>query len=297
MSESRSALVTGCSTGIGRAVVLDLLAQGWRIFASVRKQADADALLAEGASAASNQPLRLQCVVFDVTQEDSVHAGLAQVAEGLAGAPLHGLVQNAGVANICPLEVMPLDLFRKQLEVNLTGVLCVTQAALPLMRQGKAPKGSRRIVMISSINGQVGTPLGGAYCASKFGLEGMSDALRRELLPQGVDVTLVEPGAIATAIWQTSKQRAEDLLPQIEAHPAMPHYEGFVASMMARVEQIQSKAIPAERVAEVVRRALQQGRPAVRSRVGKDAKLGYFLQRWLPTRWFDKLIVRDMTQR
>ena len=294
MSEPRNALVTGCSTGIGRAVALDLLAQGWRVFATVRNQADADALLAAATAAA--QSARLSCILLDVTQQASVQAGLSQVAEALAGAPLHGLVQNAGIANIGPLEVMPLDFFRHQLEVNLTGVLCVTQAALPLMRQGKAPAGSRRIVMISSINGQVGTPLGGAYCASKFGLEGMSDTLRRELLPQGIDVTIVEPGAIATAIWETSKRRVEGLMPELEAHPAMPLYQDFVDSMMVRVEQIQSKAIPAERVAEVARRALQRRRPAVRSRVGKDAKLGYFLERWLPTRWFDSLIVKDMSR-
>lgn len=303
MSELRNALVTGCSTGIGRAVVLDLLAQGWRVFASVRKQADADALLAAATAATTrtarprataSTPPQLQCVLFDVTQEESVRAGFAQVAEALAGAPLHGLVQNAGVANIGPLEVMPLDFFRKQLEVNLTGVLCVTQAALPLMRQGEAPRGSRRIVMISSINGKVGTPLGGAYCASKFGLEGMSDTLRRELLPQGIDVTIVEPGAIATAIWQTSKQRAEALFPELEALPGMRHYQPFIDSMMIRVEKIQKQAIPAERVAEAVRNSLLRRRPRVRTRVGNDAKLGYFLQRWLPTRLFDKLVVKDM---
>lgn len=295
MSEPRNALVTGCSTGIGRAVVLDLLQQGWRVFASVRKQADAEALAAAVSGRNAAEAERLDCLLFDVTDEASVRAGFAEVAQALDGASLHGLVQNAGVANIGPLEVLPLDLFRKQIEVNLTGVLCVTQAALPLMRQGQAPEGSRRIVMISSINGQVGTPLGGAYCASKFGLEGMSDTLRRELLPQGIDVTIVEPGAIATAIWETSKQRAEVFFPTVDAHPGMHHYQGFIDSMMNRVEQIERKAIPAERVAEVVRRSLTQRRPAVRARVGKDAKLGYFLERWLPTRWFDKLIVKDMS--
>jgi NAD(P)-dependent dehydrogenase (short-subunit alcohol dehydrogenase family) len=294
MSEPRNALVTGCSTGIGRAVVLDLLAQGWRVFATVRNLADADALLAAATAAA--QSARLSCILLDVTQQASVQAGLSQVAEALAGAPLHGLVQNAGIANICPLEVMPLEFFRHQLEVNLTGVLSVTQAALPLMRQGNAPRGSRRIVVISSISGQIGTPLSGAYCASKFGLEGMSDVLRRELLPQGIDVTLVEPGAIATAIWQTSKRRAEDMSMQIQDHPAMPLYQDFADSMMERVGRIEGKATPAERVAQVVRRALQHRRPRVRARVGNDAMLGSFLARFLPTRWFDKLIVQDMTK-
>lgn len=293
MTQGRNALVTGCSTGIGRAVVLDLLGQGWRIFATLRKQADADALHAavqDERFAKQN----LHTLLLDVTDAESVQAAAQSMAEQLDGETLHGVVQNAGVANIGPLEVMPLDFFRQQLEVNLTGVLCVTQAVLPLMRQGEAPAGSLRIVMISSINGQVGTPLGGAYCASKFGLEGMSDVLRCELLPQGIDVVLIEPGAIATDIWQTSRDRAEALLPEIDPHPAMPHYRGFLDAMMLKVERIQAQASPSERVAEVVRRVLLSKKPAVRTRVGKDAKLGYFLKRWLPTRFFDKLIVKDM---
>jgi NAD(P)-dependent dehydrogenase (short-subunit alcohol dehydrogenase family) len=295
MTERRNALVTGCSTGIGRAVVLDLLGQGWRVFATLRKQVDADSLRA----AADHEKLATQnlgTLLLDVTDAESVQAAAQSMAAQLDGEPLHGLVQNAGVANIGPLELMPLDFFRHQLEVNLTGVLCVTQAVLPLMRQGDAPAGSRRIVMISSINGQVGTPLGGAYCASKFGLEGMSDSLRCELLPQGIDVVLIEPGAIATAIWETSKGRADALQPQIASDPAMSHYRAFIDAMTQKVERIQAKAIPAERVAQAVRQVLISSRPAVRTRVGKDAKLGYFLKRWLPTRLFDKLIVKDMSK-
>ena len=233
---------------------------------------------------------------IDDTDAASVEQGCIQVREALAGETLHGLVQNAGVANIGPLEVIPLDFFARQLEVNLTGVLRVTQSLLPLMRQGKAPQGSRRIVMISSINGQVGTPLGGAYCASKFALEGMSDTLRRELLLQGIDVVIVEPGAIETAIWETSKRRTEGMMPQLETHPAMPLYRKFIDSMMARVKRIEKQAIPAERVAQVVSKSLERSRPAVRVRVGNDAIIGYMLQRLLPTRLFDKLIVRDMTR-
>jgi NAD(P)-dependent dehydrogenase (short-subunit alcohol dehydrogenase family) len=296
MTQGRNALVTGCSTGIGRAVALDLLGQGWRVFATLRKQADADSLL-EAARDARIANQDLHTLLLDVTDAESVQEAAKTMAEQLDGEALHGVVHNAGVANIGPLEVMPLDFFRHQLDVNLTGVLCVTQAVLPLMRQGEAPAGSRRIVMISSINGQVGTPLGGAYCASKFGLEGMSDVLRCELLPQGIDVVVIEPGAIATAIWETSKQRAEALLPDFDGHPAMPHYRGFLDAIMQKVMRIQSQAIDAVNVAVVVRRALNSKRPAVRSRVGKDAKLGYFLKRWLPTRWFDKLIVQDMLKR
>ncbi|MAW62017.1 MAG: hypothetical protein CMJ94_14465 [Planctomycetes bacterium] len=291
MTERRNALVTGCSTGIGRATALMLLQRGWRVFATVRRSQDANAL----SQAAGDAP-GLIPVLLDVTDAASVEQGCIQVREALAGETLHGLVQNAGVANIGPLEVIPLDFFARQLEVNLTGVLRVTQSLLPLMRQGKAPQGSRRIVMISSINGQVGTPLGGAYCASKFALEGMSDTLRRELLLQGIDVVIVEPGAIETAIWETSKRRTEGMMPQLETHPAMPLYRKFIDSMMARVKRIEKQAIPAERVAQVVSKSLERSRPAVRVRVGNDAIIGYMLQRLLPTRLFDKLIVRDMTR-
>lgn len=291
MTERRNALVTGCSTGIGRATTVDLLQRGWRVFATVRKSEDAEAL--REAARSSDQ---LIPVLLDVTDPESIDQAASQVRTLLDGETLHGLVQNAGVANIGPLEVMPVDFFARQLEVNLTGVLRVTQAMLPLMRQGEAPKGSRTIVMISSINGQVGTPLGGAYCASKFGLEGMSDTLRRELLPQDIDVVIVEPGAIETAIWKTSKRRAEGIMPQLETHPAMPLYREFIDSMMERVKRIEKQAIPAERVAAVVRKSLERSRPAVRVRVGNDAIIGYVLQRLLPTRLFDKLIVRDMTR-
>lgn len=291
MTDQRNALITGCSTGIGRATALDLLQRGWRVFATVRKREDAESLQQLAPAQASLIPLLL-----DVTESVSMDSAIDRLRSELDGEALHGLVQNAGIANIGPLEVMPIEFFQRQLEVNLTGVLRVTQAALPLMRQGQAAPGSRRIVMISSINGQVGTPLGGAYCASKFGLEGMADTLRRELLPQGIDVVIIEPGAIETAIWETSKRRAEALMPEIESHPAMPHYRKFIDSMMERVKRIETQAIPAERVARVVSKALLNNRPAVRSRVGNDAKIGYFLQRVLPTRWFDRLIVRDMTR-
>ena len=291
MTARRNALVTGCSTGIGRASALDLVQRGWRVFATVRRAEDAGALCKAAEHAENLIP-----VLLDVTDPESIESAGKQVSDALAGEPLHGLVQNAGIANFGPLEVMPIDFFTRQLDVNLTGVLRVTQAMLPLMRQGDAPKGSRTIVMISSINGQVGTPLGGAYCASKFGLEGLSDTLRRELLSQEIDVVVVEPGAIETAIWETSKRRAEGLMPELEANPAMPLYRRFIDSMMERVRRIEKQAIPAERVAVVITRSLERPRPAVRVRVGNDAIVGYLLQRILPTRLFDKLVVHDMTR-
>lgn len=285
MKGMKSVLITGCSTGIGRASALDLSARGWRVFASVRKQADADQLLALDS--------KLTPVLLDVTDASQIAAAMQELAVALDGEPLHGLVQNAGIAHIAPLELIPIADFQHQLDVNLTGVLRVTQAALPLMRQGTAAKGSRRIVMISSISGRIGTPLAGAYNASKFGLEGMSDALRRELIPQEIDVVLIEPGAIRTAIWETSRERAEALLPTLEQSAASTLYQPIIDGLRAGVATIQERAIPAEHVAREVRKALESKQPKVRTLVGKDAKMGLFFRRILPTRFLDRYLYRD----
>jgi len=285
MSSPRSALVTGCSTGIGHAVVQDLASRGWQVFATVRKPQDAERLQSEIPECIP--------VIMDVCDADSVAAACELVKNQLQGQPLHGVVQNAGIACIGPLELLPIDSFETQLNVNLTGVLRVCQAVLPLMRQGQAPKGSRRIVMISSISGKVGTPLAGAYNASKFGLEGMSDALRRELYPQGIDVTLVEPGAIATAIWDTSSERAEQMLPGIEASPEIEHYRPIIDAIRVGVPKIKKRAIPAQSVADAVRKSLESRRPPVRTLVGRDAKFGSLVCKIVPTRILDKFIYRD----
>lgn len=296
MHGPRNALITGCSTGIGRAATRELAGRRWRVFATVRRPEDAEALREEGRTLRRDQPDapgRIEPLLLDVTDAEAIASTAADLRDRLGGAPLRGLVHNAGIAKVGPLELMPGGYFEEQLGVNLTGPMRLTQALLPLMRQGEVTPGSRRIVMVSSISGRIGTPLAAAYNASKFGLEGMSDALRRELLPQGIDVTLIEPGAIATAIWKSARTHAESFLPAAERHPAYEHYRPMIDAVRRGLPATEARAIPAERVARVIRRHLESRRPPVRQRVGRDAVLAQWMARLLPTRWFDRLILRD----
>ena len=193
-----SVVVTGASTGIGHACVKVLITNGIHVFGSVRKPADADRLAQE--FGASFTPL-----LFDVTDEAAVAAAAGQVAAALGGTTLFGLVNNAGVAVPGPLLYLKADDFRHQLSVNLTGQLIVTQAFAPLLGADRDRKGAPgRIVMISSVGGKNALPFVGPYATSKFGLEGFSESLRRELIVFGIDVVIVAPGAVATPIWDKS---------------------------------------------------------------------------------------------
>lgn len=293
-------IITGASTGIGRAIAIDLHRRGWSVLAGVRRESDGEALVE--ATGPGLTPLQL-----DVTSADDLSAAFQQAEEFCGEDGLHALINNAGIVVPGPLEFLPLDGFRKQLEVNTTGALASTQTFLPLMREavGKAPAGDSnasaapprqpRILMVSSISGRVGTPLVGAYNASKFAMEGMSDAMRRELLPYGIDVILIEPGAIATPIWQRSSDRADRMLSN---YPPAFHqiYAPFLDGMRRNLPKVQKRAIPAERVAEVVHTALSKRKPKARYLVGTDAKIGAWLNRLLPTRVFDRLLTWDATK-
>src|SRR5918997_1344208 len=208
---SGTVLVTGASTGIGEATVLHLREIGFTPVAAVRKDSDADRLEALG----------LRTVRLDVTDADQI--GVAR--DALGDEPLAGLVNNAGIAVAAPLEFLPIDRLRQQLEINLIGQIAVTQAFLPALRSGRG-----RIVNVSSIGGRVALPLVGAYNASKFGLEGASDALRRELRPHGVDVILIEPGGVKTPIWKKSTRVADSMLAELP-----PEVERLYGRLIAKV--------------------------------------------------------------
>lgn len=199
-SHMKSVVVTGSSTGIGHAAAKELLARGFRVFGSVRKAADAERLRAEFGP-------QFVPLVFDVTDEAAITRAAAEVRTALGGETLFGLVNNAGIAVAGPLLHLSLDEFRNQIEVNLTGQLAVTQAFAPLLGADRALKGEPgRIVMISSVGGRNASPFVGAYNASKFALEGLSEALRRELMLYGIDVIIIGPGAIATPIWEKADE-------------------------------------------------------------------------------------------
>src|SRR3954468_3502434 len=196
---SGGVLITGASTGIGEATALKLDEAGFRVFAGVRKPEDGERLKAKASDRLSVvQPL-------DVTDHDSIAKARAQVESELGGVPLRGIVNNAGIGSGGPLEAIDLDEFRQSLEVNTVGALAVTQAFLPLLRSSRG-----RIVNMSSIGGRLAQPFAGPYIASKFALEGVNDVLRGELLEWGIDVIAIEPGTVATPIWEKSSSQADE---------------------------------------------------------------------------------------
>jgi NAD(P)-dependent dehydrogenase (short-subunit alcohol dehydrogenase family) len=271
----RSVVVTGASTGIGHACVKTLITSGIHVFGSVRKQADADRLVQE--FGANVTPL-----LFDVTDEAAVAAGARKVETALEGGTLFGLVNNAGIAVPGPLLYLKVEDFRHQLSINLTGQLIVTQAFAPLLGADQARKGAPgRIVMISSIGGKNALPFVGPYATSKFGLEGFSESLRRELMVFGIDVVVVAPGAVATPIWDKSDV---DVTPYANT-PYAPALDKMKDFMIANGR----KGLPAERIGEAVKIALTAAKPKVRYTVAPNP-FQVFLTRVLPRRTVDKMI-------
>ena len=279
--EKGAVVVTGASTGIGLACVEALVAEGFAVFGSVRKQEDAARLRARfGESVA---PL-----LFDVTDAGAVARAAREVEARLAGATLFGLVNNAGIAVPGPLLHLPIADLRRQLETNLIGQLLVTQAFAPLLGAREAVSARPgRIVMMSSVAGRFATPFLGAYNASKFALEGMSDALRRELMLHGIDVILIEPGMIATPIWEKA-DRAD--FGHIDATPYGP-----AARRVQKWAVEGGRAAPGpELVARAVLRALTAPRPPARIPVVTNRFLGWTLPGLLPDRLIDWLTARRL---
>jgi NAD(P)-dependent dehydrogenase (short-subunit alcohol dehydrogenase family) len=275
---ARSVLITGASSGIGEATALRLARAGWRVFAGVRAQADADRLRAEGGE-------RLEPLTIDITEPAKITAA----AETLGEAPLHGLVNNAGTALAMPLEFLPLDQLRQQLEVNLVGHVAVTQALLPNLRSARG-----RIVNVGSIAGRSALPFLGAYAASKHALEAFTDSLRVELRPFGIAVTVIEPGTIATPIWRKGGERIQELAAQLPPELRELYGERMTAFREAAAAAGR-RAEPAEEVAMVIERALTTERLRARYVVGRDARRRAMVERLpagLRDRIYERLLLR-----
>jgi NAD(P)-dependent dehydrogenase (short-subunit alcohol dehydrogenase family) len=272
-------LVTGTSSGIGEATVRRLDRDGHTVFAGVRKEEDGHRLQ-EGASS------RLTPVIIDVTDEAAIAAAVKTIADQVGGAGLDGLVNNAGIARGGPLEYLPLEEWRTQLDVNVIGQVAVTQAFIPLLRQAKG-----RIVFIGSLGGRMGTPLLGPYNASKFAIAGISESLRRELRPFGMKVVLVEPGGVKTAIWEKGQAYAEELRERLPAE-AMDRYRTQLEGVEKALEFQTRHAIPADKVADVIVKALESPRPRARYLVGRDALAVGLGTRLLPDSVRDVLVRR-----
>lgn len=271
----RAVLVTGASTGIGRATALLLDSHGFTVFAGVRRDADAESLRA----AASG---RLVPLTLDVTDAGQIAAAASAIEA--AGIPLAGLVNNAGIAAAAPLEFVPIDDLRHQLEVNVVGQVAVTQAVLPMLRSARG-----RIVNVTSIGGLIAGQMLGPYNASKFALEAITHVLRQELKPWGIEVIAVEPGQISTPIWATSGARADRMLD--EMHPDVHElYSERLAGARAMAASAEKNGLDPLKVAEVIERALTSKRPRTRYPVGTDARIGSAIVARLPDRARDRML-------
>jgi NAD(P)-dependent dehydrogenase (short-subunit alcohol dehydrogenase family) len=277
----RSVLVTGSSTGIGRATALRLDREGWRVFAGVRRDEDAESLRSEASD-------RLVPVALDVTDAAQIAAAASQIERVVGEEGLDGLVNNAGIAILGPLETIPLDDFRRQIEVNLTAQVAVTQQMLPAVRRGGG-----RVVFVSSIGGRMALPFGGPYHAAKFGVEAVADCLRQELRPWGIPVVVIEPGSIDTSIWERGEKTADEVAARTPATQQWL-YGKATERFRKAVRRTAERGIPPEKAAAVIERALSASRPRTRYLVGADARGQALARRLLSDRALDRIVALVM---
>jgi NAD(P)-dependent dehydrogenase (short-subunit alcohol dehydrogenase family) len=261
----KTALVTGASSGIGRACAVQLVSSGWRVLAGVRHAGDA--------------PDGTEEVLLDVTAAEQIRAAAGLVDQ------LDGLVNNAGIALGGPLEFIPPKELRHQLEVNLVGQVAVTQAFLPALRRTRG-----RIVFMGSIAGKSALPFLSPYAASKHALEAVADSLRLELRPFGIRVSIIEPGSIKTPIWSRSAKRADELVAASDGQLGELYGEPMAVARRLALKRGAAGA-PAQTVAKVVLEALTAERPHTRYLVGRDARLRAGFER-LPDRLRDRIYER-----
>ncbi|MBY0404779.1 MAG: SDR family oxidoreductase [Cyanobacteria bacterium] len=280
-------LITGASTGIGEACARTLYQKGYTVFAGVRKEADGEQFF-QSLAGKADSPQRLIPVLMDVTQPETFPPVHSRIETFISeGGRLKGLVNNAGIALAGPMEFIPMADLRHQLEVNFFGQVAVTQAFLPLLRE--KPAGSR-IVMMSSISGVATFPFLGPYTASKHALEAVSDALRMELKPFGIKVSIIQPGTIKTPIWQKSFLSLTSLLGKYPKQ-AFEWYEKPFHKLSQFTQSLGPQGIPPQKVADAVAHALLSKHPKSRYLVGTDAWLLHKFYH-LPNTWWDALILK-----
>ena len=274
----QTVVITGASTGIGRASARHLAQQGWRVFAGVRKQADADALAADHPN--------ITPLILDVTDSASIGAAVATVSAALEGGTLAGLVNNAGIAQMGPLAIQPMDEIRAHFEVNLFGALACSRAFVPLLGEDGSRTGAPgRIVNITSVGGKISSPFLGAYTATKHALESVTDTLRRELMVYGIDAIAIGPGAVATPIWDKA-----------ESDAGLPYQDTVWAKAIANFAGIMLKGgregLPPEDIAKVVETALSDPSPKARYAPVPNKLTNFTIPSRLPKRWLDRIFAK-----
>lgn len=276
----KSVLVTGASTGIGAAMAVHLTRKGWSVFAGVRSNDDADRLSGHSPGIV---PLHL-----DVTNKSQILSAATKVSDALNGATLNGLVNNAGIAQMGPLTLQPIDEIRAHFEVNVLGAIAVSQAFAPLLGQDASRHGSPgRIVNVTSVGGEVASPFLGAYTATKHAMESVTDTLRRELKMFGIDAIAVGPGAVRTPIWDKATS------PDGHAYHDTPWAISLSTFLDAMVSGGKN-GLPVEYVSEVIETALTHKRPRARYAPVPNKLINYHLLRLLPKRWVDTLFIKRL---
>jgi NAD(P)-dependent dehydrogenase (short-subunit alcohol dehydrogenase family) len=279
-SQRGAVVITGASSGIGKACALHLDGAGFIVFAGVRREEDGKALRSQASD-------RLRTVLVDVTDSASIELVAETVSQAVGDRGLAGLVNNAGVVVPGALEFLDLGELRRQLEVNVVGQIAVTQAFLGALRTARG-----RVVNIGSIGGRVALPFVGPYHASKFAMEALTDTLRIELHPWGIEVSIIEPGSTATEIWTKTEATADAVERSLPAR-GRALYGDAIKAMRATSSKYAARAIPASRVARAVEHALTAKRPKTRYVVGPDARLQAFARRVFSDRILDGLIRRQ----
>jgi NAD(P)-dependent dehydrogenase (short-subunit alcohol dehydrogenase family) len=291
----RSSLVTGTSSGIGKAISLRLAAEGVNVFAGVRRSTDGEALMTEASQLSARSPHRkgrIIPVILDITDNVSIQSAVNQVREETGSNGLWALINNAGVAVGGPVEEVSTSDWRRQFDINFFGWIELIRAALPLLRKGVQSQGMNipRVVLVSSIGGRVAQPFLAPYTCSKAAATALGDSLRLELRRQGIGVSVIEPGAIATPIWRKGEASLAEFGPN---HPARKLYAAEIDGLRKTATEVAAAAIPPERAAEAIFGALTAQRAPARVLVGPDARIAALLKRWLPIKWFDFLLMRQ----
>lgn len=275
----KTIVITGCSSGFGRVTALHLAARGWRVFGTVRKEADQADLLAEAATRGCKENLTpILCDITDAQQVKTLAETVAQFTP-----QLDALLNNAGTAYASPLELLPLDDLRAQLELSVVAQVAVTQALLPLL---KVHRGT--IIFVSSVSGRIASPMLAAYSAGKFAIEAISDALRLEMDPFGIHVVLIEPGSSPTSIWTTSMQRS---LSRLETHRNGP-YARLLGTYEKMAQTSSRSGFPQQLFADTVEKILNNPHPRARYPLPASAVRDIFLRRILPDQLWDGMLRR-----
>jgi NAD(P)-dependent dehydrogenase (short-subunit alcohol dehydrogenase family) len=273
-------LITGCSSGIGRATAVRLQREGHRVFAGVREEHEVADLTEELRSSPQSDA---HVLVLDVTETTSIKQAVDEVTRAVGDHGLDALVNNAGEGFPGPLETLPLDQIRAQLEVNLLGQIAVTQAALPLLRC----RGAGRVLFVGSIGGKVSFGFAGPYHASKFAIEAVAAAWRQELSPDGISVSVIEPGPMSTGIWSGAIERVDDQLS--DPDPRLDRYRPRLEELRDSLHGGDQKGSDPDQVAKVIQEALTTSKPAAHYPVGLPAKVISAVRELIPERVWDRL--------